>query len=477
MTSLRLDDAALSQIVRALREGSLTSRHLVEHAIVRHERASPTLDAYAHWAPETALSMAEAADAAFAAGQDRGALQGVPVSIKDLFGLAGMPIYAGSARALPAGFEADGPIVAGLRRQGVAFMGKTHTAEMAFGVCGHNVHWGTPRNPWDAAQVRPSGGSSSGAAISIAEGSALVALGSDSGGSVREPANMTGIVGLKVTHGRWSGEGLIPPGPHLHGPGLLTRTVADALTAFTAIDRAETPGAADEAPPVALADLRIGVLGNAFWADCAPGVAETVQAALDELARAGATLVAFDLPEVETLRQVSTEWDFGISAVELYQFLQSRLPDWWETLHPDAKRQVSRHAAMSAAEYLARCRQLSDLQQSAHERMQAVDVVAGPTSPLSPPLLDELSDAERYREINRLAARNTCVANLLDFCALTMPVGLDAAALPVGLQLMAANRRDARLLHAAAAVERALGTAHDRIGTAPLLRGLSDATP
>jgi aspartyl-tRNA(Asn)/glutamyl-tRNA(Gln) amidotransferase subunit A len=404
--------------------------------------------------------MAGIADDLLAAGQYLGGLHGIPISIKDLFGVAGMPIYAGSPRRLPEKFEMEGPLVAGLRRQGAVFMGKTHTSELGFGVCGNNVHWGTPRNPWDVVHIRPAGGSSSGAAISIVEGSALVALGSDTGGSAREPANMTGIVGLKITHGRWSGEGLVPPGPSLHGPGLLARSVADAGFAFAAVE--------DRGPIPRAKRLRIGVLDDYFWADCAPGVAEAVKRALDELAAAGATLVSTPLPQARQLADVSPDWDWGVSAVELLEFLQSELPDWLTTLHPGARRQLEMQSSLTAVEYLRRRRLLANFGASAQRAFAEVDVLACPTSPISPPRLEELSDPEIYRRISRLAARNTSVVNLLDLCALTMPVGLDTMSLPVGLQLVAGHLQEMTLLGVAGAVERILGTSRQRIGVPPL---------
>src|SRR5580704_18368828 len=141
----------------------------------------------------------------FSAGVTVGPLQGLPVSIKDLFAAAGYPCFAGSSRRLPSDpWERDGPLVAKLRRQLGVIMSKTHMVEFAFGGTGHNSHWGAPYNPWDSRSHRAPGGSSSGAGLSLLEGSALLAFGSDTAGSVRIPASMTGNVGLKVTLGRWS---------------------------------------------------------------------------------------------------------------------------------------------------------------------------------------------------------------------------------------------------------------------------------
>jgi aspartyl-tRNA(Asn)/glutamyl-tRNA(Gln) amidotransferase subunit A len=170
---------------------------------------------------------------------------------------------------------------------------------------------------------------------------------------------------------------------------------------------------------------------------------------------------------------VAPEWDFGISGVELYEFLASELPEWWETFHPGARRQIETCRSLSAVEYLRRLRLLAAARRSAMSRLKAFDVVICPTSPLSPPLLEELFEPERYRQINRLAVRNMCVANLLDLCALTMPVALGPTRLPIGIQLMAGHGRDDRLLAAAVALERVLGTGADRLGTPPLVASLS----
>src|SRR5262245_11622689 len=174
---------SLIEIARDLREKRTRSRDLIEAAIARHERFGERLHAYSHWAPQQARAVAEAADAAFAAGVTVGPLQGIPVSIKDLFAAAGYPCFAGSSLRLPADpWERDGPLIAGLRRQLGVIMGKTHMVEFAFGGTGHNSHYNAPYNPWDATAHRSVGGSSSGAGVSLQEGSALLAFGSDTAG-------------------------------------------------------------------------------------------------------------------------------------------------------------------------------------------------------------------------------------------------------------------------------------------------------
>src|SRR6516225_6168872 len=190
----------IAEIAVLLGEGRLKARELVEAAIANHERFGAALMAYSQWAPEHARPCAGAADAAFAVGSRAGSLQGIPTSIKDLFGVSGFPTYAGSPKRLPRKFETDGPVVANLRRQLATVMGKTHMVEFAFGPTGHNAHYSSPRNPWDATAHREPGGSSSGAGVSLCEGSALLAFGTDTAASVRLPAAMTGNAGLNLTN-------------------------------------------------------------------------------------------------------------------------------------------------------------------------------------------------------------------------------------------------------------------------------------
>src|ERR1700681_2132741 len=186
----------MAEIAALLSEGKLKARTLVEEAIANHERCGAKLMAYSQWAPDHARKCADAADAAFAVGACAGSLQGIPTSVKDLFAVAGFPTFAGSPRRLPAKFETDGPVVASLRRQLATLMGKTHMVEFALGGTGHNAHYGAPRNPWDATAHRSPGGSSSGAGVSLCEGSALLALGSDTAGSFRIPASLPAHGGL-----------------------------------------------------------------------------------------------------------------------------------------------------------------------------------------------------------------------------------------------------------------------------------------
>ena len=191
------------------------------------------------------MRQAAAADAAFAAGNRLGPLQGIPVSVKDLYGVEGLPIFAGSPRELPLEWRREGWLVRRLRDQLAIVMGKTHTVEFAFGGLGISAHWPVPWNPQDRKTHRSPGGSSSGAGVSLGEGTALIALGTDTGGSVRIPASVTGNVALKTTAGRWPTTGIVPLSTTFDTAGFLARSAADAAFAFESVDGEKVPALDD----------------------------------------------------------------------------------------------------------------------------------------------------------------------------------------------------------------------------------------
>lgn len=461
----------IAEIAIALDERKITARDLIEAAIARHERWDSQLHAYSLWKPDEARRAAAAADAAFAAGSRVGSLQGIPVSVKDLFGVAGWPTFAGTPRRLPAAWEHEGPLVAAVRRQLGAVVGKTHMVEFAFGGTGANHHWGCPTNPWDAQAPRSPGGSSSGAGVSLAEGSALLAFGSDTAGSVRIPACATGHVGLKVTAGRWSCEGLVPLSRVFDTPGILVRSVADAVYAFGALDPAWGDARALQASigGTEIDGVRIGLGDPTMWDGCAPGIVEAAKAALDALARAGAQVAEKRVPEIAESYAVFLEG--GVSGPELRAFLDLELPDWIPLVDPLNAPIIAAMAKLPVSAYLGRQYRVAKLAKAAAARLTDVDVIACPTLVLTPPLLADIRDSESHWAANRQLTRNTVPANFLGLCAITLPVGRDAAGMPVGLQLTARSGQEERLLAIAWAAERVLGRPSERIGSPPLLAG------
>ena len=457
-----------AELARLMSQGEIKARALAEEAIANHERFGGPLKAYSQWAPDHARKCADAADAAFTIGARAGPLQGIPTSIKDLFAHSAFPTYAGSPKRLPAKFEQDGPIVASLRRQLAVVTGKTHMVEFAFGGTGHNAHYGAPRNPWDAREHRSPGGSSSGAGVSLCEGSALLAFGTDTAASVRLPAAFTGNAGLKFTKDRWSSEGIVTLSHSFDTPGILARSMQDAAFAFAALDPLLGDGFEFlRRTPKSVDGLRIGVGDGFFWDGCENGIAEAAKLALEQLARAGAIVKEAAFPEAREAYAVFCEG--GVSAIELRAFLDHELPDWIATIDPVNAPPVKAAASIPARDYLLRLWRLKSAAQAAAARFEDFEVIATPTVPLTPPVMTEPTP-ETFWAQNRAIVHNLVPVNFLTLCATTLPVGLDRFGMPVGLQLIAKGGDDERMVAIACAAERVLGTPRERLGVPPMCK-------
>ena len=455
----------LSAIAASLRRGDVTTMELAEEAIHNHERSGTPLAAYKAWDGEAMLEQAAAADKAFAAGVDLGPLQGIPFSVKDIFGVTGFPIHAGSPKRLPSVWESEGSMIRAIRGQMAVIPGKTHTVEFAFGGLGTNPHWDTPRNPWDTVEHRAPGGSSAGAGVSLCEGSALAAFGSDTGGSVRVPASMTGTVGLKTTKGRWPTDGIVPLSSTLDTPGILTRSAADAAIVFSAIESALAKRPVAAVQPMDIRTLTVGLTRSFYWDRCQDDIATVLEDVIRGLAAAGAHTLELDFPEAEAAGRVLGAG--AIVAAEGYASLKQNLPDWIESLDPNVRARMEDGRKADAISYVAALKNMAELAASAAARLDAVDVLAVPTVPATPPKVTDVTDTDAYNRANLLALSNTTSVNVLGLCALTLPAGKDKAGMPVGLQLISKAGDDAKLLAAGLAAERALGNATDRLGPVP----------
>lgn len=462
----------LVEIAAALRGGNESAESLYRGAENNHENFGQLLNAYKHWDGNQALERSKKADAALAAGDDKGPLLGMPIAIKDIYGVPGQPIFAGSANQLPAKWERAGPIVQEIEHQLGNIVGKTHTVEFALGGLGDNEHWGAPRNPWDDKKHRSPGGSSSGAAVSLWEGSALVAFGSDTMGSVRIPAAMNGLVGLKVTYERWSNEGIVPLLANVDTPGPLVRSVADAAFVFAALDPAHQHNPKEflgQLDRVQISDLTIGIADKCLWQDCDPGIVESVQKSIAELEKAGATIIDAPSPEIAALLPVVMAG--GIHYSEFVAFLEAELPAWKDRLGLSLQARMEKARALTAPEYIATNMWLNGLVESATDNFSNIDVMISPTVPITPPvLIDGVPEADAVGRSPVINARNTSPVNLLRQCAVTLPVGLDSEQMPVGLQVIAPGGREEKLLQAACAMENVLGTGDKRLGVPPVLR-------
>jgi aspartyl-tRNA(Asn)/glutamyl-tRNA(Gln) amidotransferase subunit A len=468
MSTDDLSTRSIETLYDDLRAGRITAVGIAERVIENYARRHDALGAYKTWDPEAFRAQAEVADAAFAADLDFSALQGIPVSIKDLYGVSGYPTFAGTPRALPEKWETEGPVVSALRRGLATIPGKTHTVEFAFGGVGTNPHWNTPRNPWDAERHRAPGGSSAGAGVSLHTGTAMIAVGSDTAGSVRVPASLTGTVGVKTSMHRWSTAGIVPLSPSLDTAGILARTAADAAIGFAVID----PDV-DEHPLTFLTRLRDATLDDFqvgvcdwFFEGSTPGIAEAIHKVIGELTGAGLSAVSFALPELEESHALFQRG--GLAAPEFAAFINGEMADFKATLDPNVAARFDRMEAITAIDYLSRRRTLEELSLAVDARLAEVDAILAPTTAITPPDIESVAGGEAYFKANMALLRNTAPVNLLRLCAVTVPLTLDDQKMPVGLQVIARFGDDERALSIACAIEKALGTAQERYGVPPL---------
>ncbi|MFT5181048.1 MAG: aspartyl-tRNA(Asn)/glutamyl-tRNA(Gln) amidotransferase subunit A [Alphaproteobacteria bacterium] len=468
MAKLDIDTTSLEAIAGALRNGSTSAMALADWAIDNHERRDEAFHAYKTWDVDKLRTQATAADAVFAAGIDLGPLQGIPVSVKDLIGVSGYPIFAGCPRPLPEKWQTEGPVVGAIRHQLGVISGKSHTVQFAFGGMGFNQHWGAPRNPWDAGDHRAPGGSSSGAGVSLGEGSALLAIGSDTAGSVRIPASMTGNAGMRPTAGRWSTAGIVPLSSPLDTAGPLTRTAADLALAFAAIDPLIDEDAfvfTARQRSASLADFHIGICDWLFD-DCEPGIAEGVKAALDELVKQGLRTSPATLPHLDAVTEMFAKG--GLHIGEFASFMNGEMADYRADLDPTVAIRIKEAANFPASEHIARLKAMDRMAPVANAAFAGFHAVVGPTLPMAPPKMSDIESPEAHLAANFFCVRNTNAVSLLKLCAVTIPVALDAVGMPVGLQIICPGGGEETALAIAMAFERALGTARDRLGVPPM---------
>lgn len=456
----------LATLAAQLRSGDVTARAIMESCAENYQRTESKLNVYKTWAGDAATEVAHSVDRLLKSGYDLGPLMGIPVSVKDLFSVPKLPTFAGTANDLGQDWQQAGQLIQAFMQQLAPITGKTHTVEFAFGGIGMNAHWGTPRNPWDVQDHRIPGGSSSGAGVSLCQGSALLALGTDTAGSVRIPASLTGTVALKTSLGVWPKDNTVPLSSTLDTPGLLARSIKDLAYGYCAIESQLRKTKAELPTMFGLQGLRIGVPQHFFWDDIDPSVAASVEKAMRLLEQAGAILVPITIPNCDEVYQVFQTG--GVAASELSEFLKRRMPNKLQELDPVVKMRIEGADTLSSVEYLQRMSLITQSAQQINSVFQHVDVWINPTVAITPPKLTDIMGADAYRQANMLVLRNTSIANLMNLCAVTLPVGKDDAGMPVGLQLTGAANQEARLLAIALQTEKIIGSPTQILGQMPI---------
>ncbi|WP_112776975.1 amidase [Cupriavidus alkaliphilus] len=431
-----------------LRDGATSRAQIVEQAAAR--AATPAAEAvFLHRTFEAAAQVARAADAASRAGKALHPLAGLPVSVKDLYDVAGEVTRAASlVRADAAPAAADAPVVARLRAAGAALVGRTNMTEFAFSGVGINPHYGTPLNPaGGGGPARIPGGSSSGAAVSVALGLAVAALGSDTGGSIRIPAALCGITGFKPTARRVPLAGAFPLSYTLDTACAMARTVADCIAVDSVIaDSAVLPRVTDPAA------TRLAIPRQLLLDDLDPVVARAFDRALGRLSAAGVRLEHVDLPELGELAALNAQG--GFSAAEAYAIHRHLLAARRDRYDARVASRIDRGAGVSAADYIDLGRARLDWIARMEARLAGFDAVVCPTVPMVAPEIGPLrTDDAHFFRVNALLLRNTSAFNFFDGCSLSMPCHAPDE-LPVGLMLSHGPMRDAALLGTALALER-----------------------
>lgn len=449
---------SLRELRRQLDAGQTSSRTLTDDALARiADPAGEGSRTFLEVFTESARAAADASDGLRRVGLVRSPLDGIPISVKDLFDVAGSVTRAGStilAGCAPA--ATDAAIVGRLRRAGAVIVGRTNQTEFAYSGIGMNPHYGTPRNPWDRAVGRIPGGSSSGAVISVTDGMAAAAIGTDTGGSVRIPPALCGIVGFKPTARRIPMNGTYPLSQTLDSIGPLALTVADCalLDAIMAGDELALP------EPFPLPALRLLAPTNYVRDDCDREITAAFASALDAVRAAGATVDEAALDALELVPALQSGG--GFPGAEVYWRQRRMLEAHAAEYDPNVYHRIMRASKMTASDYLDLIAGRVELIARFEAATQTYDALLWPTTAIVAPPISELEDRDAFGQANALVLRNPSIVNLIDGCALSIPAHVPGSA-PVGLMIVARSGEDRTLLAIGSALEAALSTALQRI--------------
>jgi aspartyl-tRNA(Asn)/glutamyl-tRNA(Gln) amidotransferase subunit A len=438
-------DLTLAEVARAVRAGEVSPVEVVEAVLDRAARVQGRLRPFLWLDPERARDQARRR----AQEPPRGPLHGVPVTLKDLIAEQGCPFTCGSGMRAHVVAQDDAEVTRRLREAGAVFVGRAHLHEFAFGVSNENPHFGPACNPWDPE--RSPGGSSGGSAVAVSTGCAFGSVGTDTGGSVRIPAALCGVVGLKPTYERVPRAGVFPLAPSLDHVGPLARTVQDVALLLEVL--AASPGRYTSALGSGVRGLRLGVPRGGYWEVVHPEVAVRFEEAVRDLEREGARRVPVDFPW-EAASAVATALLLVEAASVHAHTLRSR-PDGYGA---DVRERLLVGLCLPAERYVQALRVRRALASECRRLWERVDLLATPAVPVPAPRLGELTTevaGGRY-DTRSLLTRFTNPFNALGLPAASVPCGF-AGRLPVGLQLVGPAWEEARVLAAAAAFERVRG--------------------
>jgi aspartyl-tRNA(Asn)/glutamyl-tRNA(Gln) amidotransferase subunit A len=445
------DVPTLATLANDLASGATSARKLVEECLAKiADPAGEGQRAFIHVDKAAAIEAADAMDHLRKAHAAPSPFAGIPVSIKDLFDIRGQVTRAGS-RALEdsAPAEADAPVVARLRQAGFIVIGRTNMTEFAYSGIGINPHFGTPKSVWNRKEGHVPGGSSSGAAVSIADRMAFCALGTDTGGSCRIPAAYNGIVGFKPTQRRVPLDGGVPLSFSLDSFGPLANSVA-CCAVLDAVLAAE-PIAPLRARPIK--GMRLAVPATVVLDDLDDAVAKTFERALETLSRQGALIERIEVPEFHDVGVMNANG--GFSAAESYAWHRYLVASKGDIYDPRVRVRILRGEALSAADYVDLVIARRSLIARTNARLAPYDALVIPTTANTPPRIADLADDKAFAVANLRSLRNCLLINMVDGCAISLPAHREGD-VPVGLMLAASGGSDRRIFELAASIEEAI---------------------
>jgi aspartyl-tRNA(Asn)/glutamyl-tRNA(Gln) amidotransferase subunit A len=452
-----MDEAlTISELSQRVRRREISPVEITRGCLARIEASNSKLNAFITVMAESALDEARAAEAEILRGEWRGALHGIPIALKDLIDTAGVRTTAASALYKDRVPTQDAEVVRRLRQAGAVIVGKNNLHECAYGGSSLVSYFGDTHNPWDVGRI--AGGSSGGSAAAVVAGMACAAIGTDTAGSIREPAALCGCVGIKPTYGRVSGRGVIPLSLSLDHVGPLAASVEDAAIVLQAVAGYDAADITTADVPVAdhvgalredTKSLRVGVPRAYFFDELDAEVASAMEHALRELA----TFVA----EVREVRwEVPT--DRTLQAAESYAYHAENVSKTPELYQAETLRRIRAGENVSAAEYILRRRELDEARRNIGRVFADVDLLVTPTMPMAAPTIAELrANPEALRPAELRLLRNTRPFNVWGLPAISVPCGFTESGMPIGLQIAGAHWREDLVLRLAWAYER--GTA------------------
>ncbi|WP_295853574.1 amidase [Tardiphaga sp.] len=441
----------LASLADDLAAGRTTSRTLVEECLARiADPHGEGVRTFLRVDKAAALAAADAMDQLRSVNAAPSRFAGIPISIKDLFDIKGQVSRAGS-RALEdsAPAEADATAVARLRGAGFVVIGRTNMVEFAYSGIGTNPHYGTPKSSWQREIGHVPGGSSSGAAVSVVDGMAHGALGTDTGGSCRIPAAFNGIVGFKPTQRRVPLDGAVPLSFTLDSIGPLARTV-ECCAVMDSVLANETWVPLVPRP---IKGMRLAVPTTLAMDDLEPIVADAFERALKKLAEQGALIERIAVPEFLDIGPMSVKG--GFTAAESYAWHRYLISSKGDIYDPRVSVRILRGEAISAADYIDLLPARRSLIARTEARIAPYDALVMPTAAITPPLIADMEDDKVFAKANIMSLRNCTLINMIDGCAISLPIHRDGEA-PVGLMLAGAAGSDRRIFELAAGMENAV---------------------